>query len=303
MDNAGISNNYLRKGFLSPRSRPCRMLSNKVRDYLMKRAVVQSDVAISKLYACLGMPKIIDNAVGKCGKKRIWSSISRLIERRHQIAHNADLSVQGCTQEINFGTVSKWLEKLEEFIQGVESVMDCRFAKKKAVTKKNTLVKTMKAPEIRKIGYLDAMRMMAVARIADIGDIFNVPIPKKGFQYPGAIRFSYGDCVDIWWPKIGTTENAAGWMNTATCDQNGLVIELKEKNVKNQNLNKLEMVKNASGKTRRIVFANIDGEPCDTGYCYRFIGLFDLDEGKSKKESCRIWKRVATKIELEKGSK
>ena len=305
LKNIGISETYWRDAALSSQSRPCKTLANKVRKYLMTRLVVQNSMAISNLYACFGMGGIVENAVGKCNKKTIWGSISKLIDRRHLIAHNADLSLQGCLRPINCKMVSKWLMHLNEFIEGVEFILDCRFSKKgkgEKSGKRKIMVSTVK--EIRQKGYIDAINKTAVARISDIAKLFNVDIPMRGFQYPGAIAVSYGDCVGIWWPRIGKTANKAGWKNEVSYDDKGLVCEIREWNVNKKSSNKvgiMEMGRNESGEIRRITFANLEGEACDTGYCYRFLGLFDLDEEVSRKEGVRVWRRVNSRIEFVKG--
>ena len=134
-------------------------------------------------------------------------------------------------------------------------------------------------------------------RIADIGRLFGVEPQRHGFQYVGAVRWPKMPRMQIWWPKVAERANDAGWKNELVIDNNE-VIEIKEMNVKNKVKNDETIKKNIKEDMRRVVFANVDGIECDSGYCYLFIGVFELDKERTQREGGCIWTRIATDVEL-----
>ena len=55
----------------------------------------------------------------------------------------------------------------------------------------------------------------------------------------------------------------------------------------------------AKNKTR-IVFAVVEGDkpPARIRYCYRFLGVFKVNEDESRKRGCCVWKRTASILNI-----
>lgn len=287
---AGVSEKTWRKAALSPKSCVCRTIRNKVQDYLFSSYVIHNEQAIEALYSCFGMGTIITFAIGKTNKKKIWASVKKLIDRRHQIAHHADLNKYGRENKVSVPEIKLRLSDLKDFIEGVENVLAVRFgvnnSKEVCSVKK---IKVYKATYYKKQGYLKVSENPAVARIHDIEELFGISIPKRGFLYPGAINIDYQSCSCVWWPKIKEEANHAGWLNKPVYDAEGRIVQIVESNEKNPIDDVCEGILFKDGIARRIVFGTFEGERCDCGYCYRFIGVFCLDKEASVRCSKRVW--------------
>lgn len=106
-------------------------LSNKVRDYVRSRKVLQKRKSIEELYACYGIRDIIPFAEGKAERKTLWDSVEKLIKRRHQVAHDADYLFAGKLDSIDKKEVVRRLGHVSKLVNSIDEVLQLRFKKKK----------------------------------------------------------------------------------------------------------------------------------------------------------------------------
>ncbi len=106
--------------------------------------------------------------------------------------------------------------------------------------------------------------------------------------------------AEIWWPRIASEPNAAGWQNIPRKVVDGLPEEIEEWNKNDAAKNDATMNGNIAKNKTRIVFAVVNGDtpPARIGYCYRFLGLFKVDGEESRKRGCCVWQRAGTTLDL-----
>lgn len=136
----------------------------------------------------------------------------------------------------------------------------------------------------------------SVPRICDIAELFGFDYRQvvRGFTAIGGVPHPVVPHTGIWWPKISSVPNPAGWLNVVTYDESGDIIKIVERNVANKEANEGIMYYHQHEIRRQIVMANIDGQRCDTGYCYRFIGVFELNVHETQQQHACVWYRVST---------
>ncbi len=119
--------------------RPLRGIRRVVDEYLSHTAM-QSERGINKLYRFYGFTQFLDDVFApkkrrqktKTERKtKIAKDFTDMIQRRHQIVHNADYDGKYHVQSIEVKTVEKWLASLQETVKRFETRLAARFAKQK----------------------------------------------------------------------------------------------------------------------------------------------------------------------------
>lgn len=285
---------------------PEQEMAKRLRAYL-HRSTFQSHTAITELFQCFGLDEIIDNAVKRSGDSEAWTLVERLIRRRHTIAHTADCDAEHGVHPLESKTVVGWLKTLEDLVGCIDSIVDNKF---KVTTKEprqspqtvsalaDRSVDEFTAAYHRAKGYLDARELSSLRRIADIEELFGVKAKRNGFLCHGSVDYPAMGNAEIWWPKIASDPNYAGWVNKAQYDGNGEIVGIVEKNIGNRESNDHALRDNIRENRLRIVLAVVEGDSCPVGYCYRFLGTFALNVDESRRRDCCVWERKEGKVAL-----
>lgn len=123
----------------SPR-RPLRGIRRVVDEYLSHKAM-QSEKGINKLYRFYGFTQFLDDVFApkkrrqktKTERKtKIAKDFTDMVQRRHQIVHNADYDGKYHVQPIEVKTVERWLASLQETVKRFEMQLVARFAPKQS---------------------------------------------------------------------------------------------------------------------------------------------------------------------------
>ena len=147
---------------------------------------------------------------------------------------------------------------------------------------------------------LDAVKHHALRRISDIESLLCVKARRIGFEICGTVDYPGMENAEIWWPRIASEPNAAGWQNIPRKVVDGLPEEIEEWNKNDAKRNAATMNDNIAKNKTRIVFAVVEGDrpPTRIGYCYRFLGLFNVNGDESRKRGCCVWRRAGTTLDL-----
>lgn len=292
----------------NPLLSPAHIISEKLKEHLY-RSTFQSSDAITELFQCFGLKEIIKNAVGKAQSENVLELVERMIYRRHRIAHTADYGKEMELKEIRKAEVESWLLSLNDMVNSLDSILENRFRNYNAVLHgDNNGVSLAEKPLLefmaqfhKNNGYLDVGELSCLRRIADIEELFGVKAKRRGFLCEGSVDCpSMGDSVEIWWPKIASEPNYAGWKNEPCYNADAEIVEVVEQNASNWELNDKVLNDNCEKNRLRIVLAVVEGDSCVVGYCYRFLGTFTLDIAASKERMACVWKRKDARVELKK---
>lgn len=285
---------------------PERDMARLLRDELQRDTFQRVD-AITELFKCFGLNDIIKRAVEKSGRPDVWKSVADLIRRRHQIAHSADYGTGAGVESIEEDAVGRWLDELSQLVNCIDSIVDNKF---KVTTKEprqspqtvsalaDRSEDEFTAAHHRAKGYLDAKELSSLRRIADIEELFGVKAKRNGFLCHGSVDYPAMGNAEIWWPKIASDSNYAGWVNKAQYDGNGEIVGIVEKNIGNRESNDHALRDNIRENRLRIVLAVVEGDSCPVGYCYRFLGTFALNVDESRRRDCCVWERKEGKVAL-----
>lgn len=260
----------------------------------LEKEVFQRVDAIVGLFKCFDLKDVVESAVGRAKKEYLWKSIERFIKRRHQIAHAADFRLDGEMDAIDEMYTKDGLSSIKEFTDSLDSILLNKFS----LRKKLRGLKVGTAMQYLKAGMLDARRHVCVRRIDDILKLLNVQAKRRGFLMPGCVEYPKIPEAEVWWPRISETPNYVGWKNVVGRKTGNDIHEIIEENVADEKKNKETLRYNIRNDRLRIVFANIEGTPCDSGYCYQFLGLFRIDKEASKRRNACIWTLVDSCLKL-----
>jgi hypothetical protein len=161
--------------------------------------------------------------------------------------------------------------------------------------------KTAYAAEFHRArGNIDAAKHHSLHRIGDIEELLGVKAERNEFLVQVVTAYPGLENAEVWWPRIASEPNAAGWQNIPRKVVDGLPAEIEEWNKKDAIRNDTTMQDSIAKTKTRIVFAVVDGDrpPARIGYCYRFLGLFTVNGEESRKRGCCVWRRTATKLDL-----
>ena len=310
LEKAGVTVEYMLSVYQAkeenPSLSPTYEISEKLKEHLYKSTFQSSD-AITELFQCYGLKEIIKNAVGKVQSENVFELVERMIYRRHRIAHTADYGKEMELKEIRKAEVECWLRSLDDMVNSLDSILENRFRNHNAVVHgDNNGASLAEKPLLefmakfhKNNGYLDVGELSCLRRIADIEELFGVKAKRRGFLCEGSVDYpSMGDSVEIWWPRIASEPNYAGWINEPCYNASNEIFEVVEHNASNRELNEKVLLENINKNRLRIVLAVVEGDSCIVGYCYRFLGTFTLDVEASRKSNTCVWKRKDTKVIL-----
>lgn len=102
--------------------RPYRRISNLIRQHYQSFTTQRFDV-IDNLFTQYGLKNITSNAEAKSGRKKIKSSVGKLIERRHEIAHAGDYNSHGKINDIDETQIAKRIKHLELLVVEIDSIV------------------------------------------------------------------------------------------------------------------------------------------------------------------------------------
>ncbi len=132
---AGIDESFWTRKTICPQPRPLKTVRNKVARYL-ETIPIQSAESIDKLFLCYGLKNLTTHVARKTKLKKVRASITRLIARRHAIAHGSDYLLSGKLDAIDAGEVTLRLDRLTRFIVAMDEILATD--KKKHHTAKRT---------------------------------------------------------------------------------------------------------------------------------------------------------------------
>jgi hypothetical protein len=98
--------------------RPFRRIHSMV-DAHLSRYTTQSVVA-NELFLCVGLKQYVQNAARRTGRPSTLGKVMKLVERRHEIVHEADLNSRGKLEPIEASEVHKQIGSLILFIESCE---------------------------------------------------------------------------------------------------------------------------------------------------------------------------------------
>ena len=149
-------------------------------------------------------------------------------------------------------------------------------------------------------GNIDAAKHHSLRCIDEIEELLGVKAERDEFLVQGVTDYPGMENAEIWWPKIASEPNAAGWQIIPREIVDGLPEEIEEWNKNNAARNDSTMNDNIAKNKTRIVFAVVEGDkpPARIGYCYRFLGLFKVNGEESRKHGCCVWRRAGTTLAL-----
>jgi hypothetical protein len=110
--------------------RPFRRIHAMVDSHL-SRYTTQSVGAINELFVCFGLKQYVQNAANRTHKKSILKSVTNLIQRRHQIVHDADMNSRGKIQSIVHKKVQNQILTLSDFVESCDFLADQALVPKK----------------------------------------------------------------------------------------------------------------------------------------------------------------------------
>lgn len=140
------------------------------------------------------------------------------------------------------------------------------------------------SPEYHKSkGYFSVSEFDYVRNIDDAAAIFDTIVKHRGFQRVGGFIIPGEKNMIVWCPSA----NNEHWSNTMSSDRCFIREVKKNANEEERKAIKLEALNN---KEQRVTFFK---EKDALGFnFYRFVGVFEIDEEKTRKEDCRVWKRL-----------
>lgn len=292
-----------------PSIKPVEKITQALRKYLY-HTTFQNEESIIDLFQAYELQNVIKDAIKKSGKVDTSKNVDNLLKRRNKIAHTADYGDKPCASSLDIKEINVWLQSLLELVECIDAIVSNKFknkkerkGNKKMRTLVSSLLRSMKAEEFtasyyQKKGYLDVDEASSLRRIKDIEDLFSVKAERRGFLYKGTVLWNGMKNTEIWWPKISSKSNYAGWFNKLNDLDSGETVTIIESNQKNACENENMLNKNCEEDRTRIVFGVIEGDECVVGYCYRFLGVFNLDKGMSRKQNACVWVRESTRLSI-----
>lgn len=131
-------------------------------------------------------------------------------------------------------------------------------------------------------GYLSANENDSVRTIDDAFAVFNVKAKHRGFLRVSGVTLPYEENTTVWCPN----SNHRIWSNELSDDEQ-TIYEYNKTNDKERSEHVDHWVNRPH---RRITFFRGKDE---LGFCfYRFVGIFEINKEKSKKENKCVWERV-----------
>lgn len=102
--------------------RPYRRIRTLVEGYYAAYTTQKFDV-IDQIFLPYRLKGIVDNSVSKSGKVSIKTSVGKLIERRHEIAHAGDYNSHGRIIDIDEEKIGKRIRHLEILVTSMDEII------------------------------------------------------------------------------------------------------------------------------------------------------------------------------------
>jgi hypothetical protein len=102
--------------------RPYRRIRTLIESYYGSYTTQKFDV-IDQIFKPYRLANITDNAARKSGKPSIKTSVGKLVERRHQIAHAGDYNRHGRIVEIDEKQIAKRIKHLELLVTSMDEIL------------------------------------------------------------------------------------------------------------------------------------------------------------------------------------
>lgn len=109
--------------------RPYRRIRTLVENHLENYTTQRFEV-IDRLFLSIGLKDLSVNAQKKTKRTTVISSITKLVERRHVIAHAGDVNSHGNLNPVDFKRLKKRFKDLNDFVQASEKIIENRLKKK-----------------------------------------------------------------------------------------------------------------------------------------------------------------------------
>ena len=107
--------------------RPLRRIGTLVERYFDKYTTQRFD-AIDDLFKTIGLPNLCQNAEGIVGRTTLRTSISKLVEKRHEIVHDADINSHVRPRSISLETTQRRVGDIKLFIEACNTILENRMA-------------------------------------------------------------------------------------------------------------------------------------------------------------------------------
>jgi hypothetical protein len=120
--------------------RPHRRIHKLVDDHLERYTTQRTDV-IDELFQCYGLKNFCENARNKTGRVYLLKRVGKLIARRHEIVHAADVNGYGKAQSVDPARVKDQVLDVALFVKAADEIASNVLRKpaaKKAVKKTAT---------------------------------------------------------------------------------------------------------------------------------------------------------------------
>jgi len=105
--------------------RPLRRIGTLVERYFDRYTTQRFD-AIDDLFKTIGLPNLCQNAEGIVGRTTLRTSIAKLVEKRHEIVHDADINSHIRPRGITLSTTRKRVRDIKLFVEACNSILENR---------------------------------------------------------------------------------------------------------------------------------------------------------------------------------
>jgi len=102
--------------------RPYRRIRTLISRHYAKYTTQKFDV-IDSIFLPYGIKNISDNAAAKTEKQTIKTSVGKLIERRHEIAHSGDYNSHNRLKQIDEDQIEKRIKHLELLVRNMDDII------------------------------------------------------------------------------------------------------------------------------------------------------------------------------------
>lgn len=110
----------------NPTDRPLRRVRTII-DEVHERDVLQKFDRIDKSFRLFGLEAFSDKVFKKIGKSA-RGKLERMIQRRHDIVHDADYSSWNRSQNITLRKVEDWMDYMNRYVCAAEEIICSKFA-------------------------------------------------------------------------------------------------------------------------------------------------------------------------------
>ena len=107
--------------------RPLRRIGTLIERHF-DRYTTQRFEAIDELFKAIGLQKLSENAERKIGRKTLRSSVSRLVTKRHQIVHDADINSHAKQRSVNLDETRRRIKDVKLFVMACDEILENRIS-------------------------------------------------------------------------------------------------------------------------------------------------------------------------------